>query len=93
MQLKSEDGYLDSRFVAAIDVLKQHWQGSAKERRVLVFHLLLSRIEEVRHLQNPGRERHSWSLIASSAIEECRSLIRAGQPCKLCQSSILSGVP
>ena len=47
VQLKV-DAYLDTRLVAAIDVMKQHWQAPAREKEMLAFHILLKRIGEVR---------------------------------------------
>ena len=71
MQLRAEGGYLDSRFLAAIDVLKQHGQGSPKEKKVLMYHLLLSRVVEVRHLQSClAVSAPAGQCLPSKALEE-----------------------
>ena len=49
VQLKAVDGnsHVDSRFMAAVEVLKQHMPGSIKDKNMLMAHIVVDRIGEV----------------------------------------------
>ena len=49
VQLKAVDGnsHVDNRFVAAVEVLKQHMPGSIKDKNMLMAQIVVDRIGEV----------------------------------------------